>query len=700
MKCLYRSQRSSAGHRGYGTRRDQGIELVYVLHSKEGSADSQLWPHSSVAKRTRFNSSGITNVTSYMPLLETLVQQLSPEGGWGYAPGQTPQMEPSCLGLLALSLEPSRYAQEIERTCQFIEQHASADGSYRPLNGREEAIWPTSLVLFVKAALDWHGAELQQTASYLLGIRGRVPDHPEAGEMHDIDLKLIGWPWAEKNFSWVEPTAWACLALRRFGQGAHPRVQEGMRMLLDRAMDDGGINYGNRRILGKMTEPIPGPTALMLLALQGESHPRVPAAVHYLIGQLNTDDLEHLCWSRIALTCYRHLPGVVEAQDKLDGHILAAEEKRRQTAWLKPNCYRQALAILALGASQRNFFELPPEPAAATAMDAQAGVIKSASLSQRMGKWFRGMALKAVGQLRALPTNSAVHIAQARDYDADLPAVLSKQYEHFRATVPLQGKRVVLKPNLVEYHRDKVINTNPQVVAAVIALCKQEGAREIIVAEGPGHWRNVEYLVTESGLGDVLKQHQIAFVDLNHDEPMKTPNMGQLTGLEYLYLSRTIASADVVISLPKLKTHHWAGATLALKNLFGTLPGIYYGWPKNELHWRGIHNSIVDIALTRTPELAIVDGIIGMEGDGPLNGIAKPFGALIMGHDQVAVDATCCRLMMLDPDKVGYLVLGHMKKLGRLKEGDIPQLGASIASLAQPFETVPHLQELCMRRSA
>ena len=174
----------------------------------------------------------------------------------------------------------------------------------------------------------------------------------------------------------------------------------------------------------------------------------------------------------------------------------------------------------------------------------------------------------------------------------------------------------------------------------------------------------------------MLKQHHnVPFVDINHDEPIKTPNMGQLTGLEYLYLSRTIATADVVISLPKLKTHHWAGATLSLKNLFGTLPGICYGWPKNELHWRGIHNSIVDIALTRTPDLAIVDGIIGMEGDGPLNGTAKPFGALIMGHDLVAVDATCCRL----------------------KEADIPQLGESIVSLSQPFARPPKFETLVMK---
>ena len=204
----------------------------------------------------------------------------------------------------------------------------------------------------------------------------------------------------------------------------------------------------------------------------------------------------------------------------------------------------------------------------------------------------------------------------------------------------------------------------------------------------------------ESGLGDILESRQVPFVDLNHDEPVKTPNLGLLTGLEYLYLTRTIVSADVVISLPKLKTHHWAGATLSLKNLFGTLPGICYGWPKNELHWRGIDNSIVDIAATRTPDLAIVDGIVGMEGDGPLNGTPKPMGVLIMGSDLVAVDATCCRLMQLDPERIGYLVLGNRKKLGQLAAAQIQQRGEMIEGRAQPFDTVPHFRPLWLGRPA
>jgi uncharacterized protein (DUF362 family) len=674
-------------------------------------------------------------VRNFSPHLETLAQLAHPDGGWGYVSGNAAQLEPTCLGLLALSLEKDKYQELIAKGLHFLDQCAGADGGYRLARGRQEAIWPTAQVLFVRTVLGCPRESLNLSASLLLHNRGQMPKNCENQELHDINLKLVGWPWAENNFSWTEPTVWACLALRRLGFGEHPRVQEGMLMLLDRAMDDGGINYGNRKILGRSTEPIPGPSALMLLALQGSDHPRLAAAVHYLVKQMAGNDLEHLCWTKIAFDLHRQLPEAEEALSRLDAVILQAHQDREQASWLKPSPVRQALTALALATGSQesevggqrsevggqrsevggqesevggqrsevggqNFFRLPAElPGQQFEKLPAPAAKKKSALGQRIGTWFRGMAVKAAGQLRPLPMRSAVHIARAGSYDENLTDILHKQFEHFRAEVPLQGKRIVLKPNLVEYHRDKVINTNPLVVAAVIEMCRREGAKEIVVAEGPGHWRNVEYLVSASGLGDVLRKYQVPFVDINHDEPVKTPNLGRLTGLEYLYMSRTIAEAEVVISLPKMKTHHWAGATLSLKNLFGTLPGICYGWPKNELHWRGIDNSIVDIALTRTPDLAIVDGIIGMEGDGPLNGTAKQMGVLVMGHDLLAVDATCCRLMELDPERIGYLVLGHMKKLGRMSANEIQQLGETIAALAQPFETVPHLQNL-RRKSA
>jgi uncharacterized protein (DUF362 family) len=643
-------------------------------------------------------------IDSYVQELRTLAH---PEGGWGYAENQKPHLEPTCLALLALANRGDSLQTEIERSLSLLHRSRNADGACRLAGDREETTWMTALVLFVENIQGAADADVQCMVQRLLTWQSRKPDGVEANEVHDIDVTLAGWPWAENNFAWVEPTAWACMALRRAGHGDHLRVQEGLRLLLDRAFEDGGINYGNRFVLGKRTEPIPGPTALMLLALQGRGdEPRVAVAVKYLLAEaFRSEDTEHLCWAKLALDCYRDNEEVEKGLAGLDDRILAAYQTRGQTPWLKPATVRTALTILALQTEKGNPFRIPESVSHGGGQVSKQNAIRSTPHSKPRRRWgdllaskFRGLAIEAVGRLRQLPPQSTVHIARAEDYNRNLADALKRQYAAYRERLPLAGKRVVLKPNLVEYHRNKVINTHPNVVAAVIELCRQEGAAEIIVAEGPGHWRNVEYLVEASGLGDVLRHYRVSFVDINHDETVKTPNLGRLTGLEYLYLSKTIATAEVLISLPKLKTHHWAGATLSLKNLFGTLPGICYGWPKNELHWRGIDNSIVDIALTRTPDLAIVDGIIGMEGDGPLNGTAKPFGALVMGNDLVAVDATCCRLMGLDPEKIRYLGLGYQKRLGLLGEQEIVQIGESLDDLAQPFATVEHFNELRLTR--
>ena len=634
--------------------------------------------------------------------LESLAALATPSGGWGYAPAQDGHLEPTCLALLALSLEADRYKAVIRAGRQWLTTCSTSHGTYRLSRGREEAVWPTALVLFTQVTLGEPAEEVRKTASALLGLKGKDVSNSTGAEIHDIDLKLVGWPWADGNASWAEPTAWACLALRRAGLGDDARVQEGLKLLLDRTCDEGGINYGNRRILGRSTEPIPGPTAIMLLALQGRGDDaRVAKSVQYLLHEAPLgDDVEHLCWAKLVLDVHSDQPGVAEVLPRADESIRAAHKQRAATPYVRANPLREALTALALSTDDRNAFRVENGSRVLDKCYARTVSKSRPSLGERIKAKWGGVVTEALGRMRPLPAQSAVHIGTVADYSADIAEVLKRQYENFRERVPLKGKRVVLKPNLVEYQRDKVINTNPNVVAAVIELCKGEGASEVIVAEGPGHWRNVEYLVGASGLGDVLRHYDVPFVDLNHDEAVKKPNLGRLTGLEDLYLSQTVASAEVFISLPKLKTHHWAGATLAMKNLFGTLPGVLYGWPKNELHWRGIDNSIVDICLTRTPDLAIVDGIIGMEGDGPLNGTPKPMGVVVMGCDMVAVDATCCRLMKLAPERIGYLVMGAQRRLGLMSASQIHQLGESIASLAKPFEVVPHFHGLCMGRSA
>src|SRR5262249_5133437 len=115
---------------------------------------------------------------------------------------------------------------------------------------------------------------------------------------------------------------------------------------------------------------------------------------------------------------------------------------------------------------------------------------------------------------------------------------------------------------------------------------------------------------------------------------------------------------------------------------------------------RGIDNSIIDIALTRPPDLQIVDGVIGMEGDGPLNGTPKHLGALLMGCDPVAVDATCCRLMFLDPERIKYLFLGQQRRPGLLSEASIQPTGEPVTALPLPSDTVPHFKPIRMAQSA
>jgi uncharacterized protein (DUF362 family) len=136
-----------------------------------------------------------------------------------------------------------------------------------------------------------------------------------------------------------------------------------------------------------------------------------------------------------------------------------------------------------------------------------------------------------------------------------------------------------------------------------------------------------------------------------------------------------------------------------MKNMFGIVPGSVYGWPKNALHWQGIGNSIVDINAALTmPRLAIVDGIVGMEGNGPIQGVAKPMGVLVFGTDWVAVDATCTRLMALEPMRVEY-VRQAGEFLGNADEARIEQVAEQPVALVRPFAVLDQFAELRVQRT-
>jgi len=290
-----------------------------------------------------------------------------------------------------------------------------------------------------------------------------------------------------------------------------------------------------------------------------------------------------------------------------------------------------------------------------------------------------------------------VFIGKAADYNDSLARIIRDGLAAIGvATAELRGKRVLLKPNLVETAKGEPhINTNPAMMVAATEVFRDAGAAEVFVAEGQGHRRDSILVLEESGMDSALRDARLEFVDLNHDECVKVANAGRWSKLDSLYLPRSLLAADFIVSMPKMKTHHWAGVTCAMKNLFGVMPGVIYGWPKNVLHYAGITESILDINATVRPHLTIVDGIVGMEGDGPIMGTPKQLGAIVMGRNLPAVDATCVRLMRLDPLGVSYLSRAS-GKLGPIRENHITQRGERIASLQSRFKLldVPHLRSL------
>jgi uncharacterized protein (DUF362 family) len=288
---------------------------------------------------------------------------------------------------------------------------------------------------------------------------------------------------------------------------------------------------------------------------------------------------------------------------------------------------------------------------------------------------------------------SAVSIVRAPQYDQSLYGTVREILASHRLDV--RGKRVVLKPNLVEFEPESSINTNPILVHAAYEAFRAMGAASVEIAEGPGHRRNTMDMAESAGYFHTVPQFEDRFTDLNLDDVSRIRPKRQFSRLGKLYLPNTVLGADLLVSMPKMKTHHWTGATLSMKNLFGVVPGGVYGWPKNVLHWSGIHECIADLHALFPRQFALVDGIVGMEGNGPIQGTPKRAGVLVAGSDPVAVDATCCRIMKLDPMGINYLRLASSSRRdANLMARNIEQWGESVESVATPFELPPSFPRL------
>jgi uncharacterized protein (DUF362 family) len=251
-------------------------------------------------------------------------------------------------------------------------------------------------------------------------------------------------------------------------------------------------------------------------------------------------------------------------------------------------------------------------------------------------------------------------------------------------TVLQAADNLFIKVGLIEAVAwSRQVTVAPAFLDALLMLLRdlRPGIR-LLVGDGSGHERDTDYLLHSNGISSVLKRHpDVLFVDLNMDDIVPV-NVPYPATLRQLLLPKSLMQADAVISLAKLKTHKWTHVSLGMKNIFGAIPGSIYGFPKNRLHWASYPRAISDIWSSIQPELVLIDGIIGVEGDGPLDGQPKRTGFIVAGHDPVAADGLATRIMGMSPHLIPTFWHATMKNLGEL--GPI-QLDEQLSEVAQSY---------------
>jgi uncharacterized protein (DUF362 family) len=223
-----------------------------------------------------------------------------------------------------------------------------------------------------------------------------------------------------------------------------------------------------------------------------------------------------------------------------------------------------------------------------------------------------------------------------------------------------KGDRVVLKPNVGwDRQPEQAANTNPEVVGAVVRLCREAGASQILVTDVS--LNDPERCFARSGIRAAAQEAGAEVILPGSNDFLQTDMGGEL--LKVWPVARYFHQADRLINLPLVKHHSLCGCTLAMKNWYGVLGG-----RRNQLHQR-IHTSIVDLAAALRPTLTLMDATRVLRRNGPTGGSLEDVSVentLIAGTDEVAIDAYSLGFLGLDPSAVPFLAMGEARGLGRV----------------------------------
>ena len=290
-------------------------------------------------------------------------------------------------------------------------------------------------------------------------------------------------------------------------------------------------------------------------------------------------------------------------------------------------------------------------------------------------------------------------------------------------SVVKKGDKVFIKPNYItgglDGHDPVAAGeiAHPEVVASVAEECIKAGAREVVIGEWVERPVKINFGGREGKEGAQIKR-LIDALNKKYGEKIFLINLMEHTAYFRYFPSRTklrfiaipniVAEADVVISIPSLKTHHKPSpVSLGMKNFMGIMPSVLYGEPRYKLHEAGVHQVIVDISRAIKPDLVVISGGFGMEGRGaslflggkPVDISKRIGGALVIaGRDPVATDATATRVITKDwnpepadanlgvPWYIHHLRMAYEQGLGTLDSSKILIVGEQLDSVRMKWE--------------
>jgi uncharacterized protein (DUF362 family)/Pyruvate/2-oxoacid:ferredoxin oxidoreductase delta subunit len=293
---------------------------------------------------------------------------------------------------------------------------------------------------------------------------------------------------------------------------------------------------------------------------------------------------------------------------------------------------------------------------------------------------------------------SRVALVRCDTYDGE------KVYEAIRSGLDLlggisqfakPGERIVLKPNvLIGSKPEKSVTTHPAVFKAVGKLFKEAGV-SVSYGDSPSFGKCVPNM-RKSGLKEVGDELGLSVADFDSGRPLSHKDA---LLVKSFVIANGVLDSDGLVSLPKLKTHPLPRFTGAVKNQFGCIPGLL----KGQFHVKlpdpyDFCTMLVDLNTLVKPRLCVMDGIMAMEGNGPRGGKPKKMSVLLLSSDPIAIDATACRIIDLDPEAVPTSKAGEKARLGTYHSENIEIAGENLESfLDRSFEVIRTPPTPCTR---